>query len=79
MRRLPLPRGVFSNVAKLLPKLLPPPGVCARRYYRSVGDTAPHFLLLPRCITELARVMTYENLSRTDVVLTSPEMKWNVL
>ena len=34
----------------------------------------PH-LLLPCCITELARLGSYENLSKTDIVFTSSMME----
>ena len=58
-----------------LTKLFPPPNIQLRKYFKFEGDSAPLFLLLPRCITELSSMRSYDNLARTDVTFTSCEME----
>ena len=54
-------------------KLLPYPSVHSRRYYHFEGHEfiQPH----PRHVTELAGMRSYENLDKTDVILSCSEAK----
>ena len=61
--------------AKKLLKLFPPPNVQSRRYCKFKGDSAPQFLKLTHCTTELEGIQTYDNFDRTYVGFTCFEVE----
>ena len=62
-------------MAKKLLKLFPPPNVQSRRYCKFKGDSAPQFLMLTHCITELEGIQTYDNFGGTYVGFTCFEVE----
>ena len=57
--------------SKMVSKLLPYPEVHSRHFYRSEGEEAAKNRSLSHHVTELAGLYSFDNLSRTDVLLSS--------
>ena len=60
-------------LSKKVSKLLPLSGVRSRCYYHFEGEEVANSHFLPRHMTELAGIRSYENLNKADVVLSSSE------
>ena len=63
--------GMCSKVLKLLPY----PGVRSRRFYRFEGEELTKARFLNRHVMELAGMHSFDNLNKTDVILSSSEAK----
>ena len=59
--------GMHSKVSKLLPYL----GVCSCRFYRFEGEKVMKAQSLNHHVMELVGLRSYDNLNRTDVILSS--------
>ena len=57
--------------SKKVSKLLPYPGVCSCQFYHFEGEKSTKARSLNRHVTELAGMHSFDNLNKTDIILSS--------